>query len=1004
MEKKANDVRSRSGGKSIGVTVTLMLLSAILFFGTVPAMAGAPDGASKVASHTGSKGDEKQKYKAGEILVKFRLGVTEERKKNLHRKHTSEKIKEFKTLRIHHVKLRKNLSVEDAVKLYKADPDVEYAEPNYAVSVQETPNDSEFGELWGLHNTGKDGGKLDADIDAPEAWDLTTGSSDLIVAVVDTGIDYNHPDLAANMWTNPDEIAGNGIDDDSNGYIDDVYGIDTANDDSDPMDDYGHGTHVAGTIGAVGNNSTGVVGVNWNVKVMSCKFIARSGYGYTDDAIECLQYIKPFKDRGMNIVATNNSWGCQGDCYSQALYDAIDDQREILFFASAGNSGADNDVAEFYPTNYYVPNLIAVAATNKYDNKWSSSNYGRRSVHVGAPGENILSTVPGNDYKYYSGTSMAAPHVSGVAALLKSHDINRDWREIKNLILSGGDSVNSMDGVTVTGKRLNAHGSLTCTDSTLFSALKYPESITVRERTTLSALSISCGAPLGPVTVTLSDGKVIDLYDNGRSPDPAAGDGIFTGTWRPSREGERLTFSSPAGTETIIVPPLAITTDSLPDSVVGTYYSQTITAEGGLPPYSWSLISGSLPPGLTLGSSTGEISGTSTTTGIFNFTVQLEDEFQTILTKDLFISINDVTVLWEKTYDGGTAYSIAVDGSGNIYVTGFSSFDYQTIKYDPSGNVLWTATYDSGHNDYAHDIAVDESGNVYVTGYYYYREGGGTTTRYNYLTVKYDTSGNIIWARTHDTSTKKTARHDYAYGVEVDGSGNVIVTGSTEGVLTTGKTLYPDYLTIKYDSSGSVIWTKTYDHNKYIDVASDIAVDGSGNIYVTGTTGIYAVGQDYLTIKYSPSGRVKWIRTYTYANYDRASGIILDGSGNVYVTGYSTMRGWGADDHAYLTVKYDSSGNVIWNSRYNDGSDDYAEGISVDGSGNVYVTGHSWNGFDWDYLTTKSDASGNILWSKTYNGGLNDLAYDIAVDADGNVLVTGSSNYDYLTIKYQKVN
>ena len=250
-------------------------------------------------------------------------------------------VKSFETVDgLYVVKLPATMSVASARDLARRLDGVAYAEPNYLLYSTTTPNDPNFGDLWGLHNTGQAGGTAGADIHAPEAWDITTGSANVVVAVIDTGVDYNHPDLAANMFRNTADCNANGVDDDGNGYIDDCYGIDTANNDSDPMDDNNHGTHVSGTIGAVGNNSVGVVGVNWNVRIMPCKFLDASGSGSTSGAIDCLNYVAIMKDRGVNIVATSNSWG--GGGFSQALYDAIDAQRQrgILFIAAAGNSAA----------------------------------------------------------------------------------------------------------------------------------------------------------------------------------------------------------------------------------------------------------------------------------------------------------------------------------------------------------------------------------------------------------------------------------------------------------------------------------------------------------------------------------------------------------------------------------------------------------------------------------------------------------------------------------------
>ncbi|NEO56228.1 MAG: S8 family serine peptidase [Okeania sp. SIO3B5] len=310
--------------------------------------------------------------------------------------------------------------------------------------------------MWALHNTGQTGGTADADIDAPEAWDIQTGSNNVVVGVIDTGIDYTHPDLVNNMWTNPGETPGNGIDDDGNGYVDDVYGYDFAYGDSDPFDPIdGHGTHVAGTIGADGNNGQGVVGVNWDVDLMAIKFLDDNGNGNTFGAIQAIEYATM-----MGADLTNNSWG--GGGFSQGLYDAIAaaGAADSLFIASAGNSGTDNDATPHYPDGYDLDNIISVANTDQNDNLSSSSQYGARSVDLGAPGTQIASTYPGGGYAYLSGTSMAAPHVSGVAALVLAENPDLSYQEVKDIILESTDPISALDGKTVTGGRLNAFEAL----------------------------------------------------------------------------------------------------------------------------------------------------------------------------------------------------------------------------------------------------------------------------------------------------------------------------------------------------------------------------------------------------------------------------------------------------------------------------------------------------------------------------------------------------------------
>ncbi|MEM7537760.1 MAG: S8 family peptidase [Chloroflexota bacterium] len=322
-----------------------------------------------------------------------------------------------------------------------------------------TSNDPSFASLWGLHNTGQTGGTADADIDAQEAWDTLTDST-MIVGVIDSGVDYTHPDLIDNMWTNPGEIPGNGIDDDGNGYIDDVYGYDFANNDGDPMDDNNHGTHVAGTIAATGNNGVGIVGVNWGAKIMALKFLSASGSGSLSNAIEAIDYATM-----MGADLTNNSWGCSpGFCFSSAMEASIEraNDASVLFVTSAGNSNNNNSNTPAYPASYNVPNVIAVAATDDNDNRASFSSYGQTNVHLGAPGVNILSTIPGNRYASFNGTSMASPHVAGAVALIWEHFAGATMAEIKQCIIDSVDPVASMSSTTISGGRLNVNNALSC--------------------------------------------------------------------------------------------------------------------------------------------------------------------------------------------------------------------------------------------------------------------------------------------------------------------------------------------------------------------------------------------------------------------------------------------------------------------------------------------------------------------------------------------------------------
>lgn len=340
--------------------------------------------------------------------------------------------------------------------MYQTHPGVEFAQPDYRIAVSSRPNDPSFGAQWALQNTGQGGGRAGTDINALAAWNVTTGSGSVIVAVIDTGVDYTHRDLAANMWRNAGEIPGNGIDDDGNGYVDDVYGYDFANDDPDPMDDNGHGTHVAGILGAVGNNGRGVAGVIWNVQIMALKFLRSDGTGYTSDALRALNYAVSH-----GAVISNNSWS--GGTFDLALLNAIRDARDAghIFVTAAGNRGRDLDFDPSYPASYDVDNIVTVAAVDRNNRLASFSNFGRYTVALAAPGVNILSTTPRNTYSYYSGTSMAVPHVVGAMALV--WDLHPDWtyRQVIAQVLNTVTPVNSLLSRTVTGGRLNVGAAVT---------------------------------------------------------------------------------------------------------------------------------------------------------------------------------------------------------------------------------------------------------------------------------------------------------------------------------------------------------------------------------------------------------------------------------------------------------------------------------------------------------------------------------------------------------------
>ena len=674
-------------------------------------------------------------YVEDELLVRFRRGVNKKEVKNVHAKFRARSVRDYKGVPgLQRIRLPKGKGIKQALKEYQSNPNILYAEPNYIYHGDAAPNDPEFSNLWGLRNTGQSGGVTDADINALEAWESgVTGNANFVIAVIDSGIDYSHEDLAPNMWSNPGETAGNGIDDDGNGYIDDIHGIDAVNNDSDPMDDHGHGTHVAGTIAAKGNNAIGVVGVNWNASLLSCKYLNSDNNGTTSNALECLSYLLALKTRAqnpVNIILSNNSWG--GNGYSQALRDLIAAHRDagILFVSSAGNNSSDNDTVPYYPASYQLSNMIVVAATDHNDSLGNFSNTGRRSVHVAAPGVNVFSSLPGGDnyvpqpgdifyddveggnigwspespwaistdkayspnnawtdspggnysrnthvslispvidlsqttgtplamgfwawpdleqdydnvyveatnngfatstpllgapingrirqwqrynfsipdnsilrhsnfqfrfrfvadsrthydgiyvddigigdltgvpsnrYDYYSGTSMAVPHVSGLIGLLKAQDTTRNWAELKNLVLAGGEIKPATQNTTITGRRIRAwdndgDGSLSCNSSVVLERVWPLTDYTfaaVGEAVGMSILHINCERGNGILSAMTSGptgaGEVF-FTDDGAGFDEQAGDGIYSAQWVPTEAG-LYTINYPDGSAVTI--------------------------------------------------------------------------------------------------------------------------------------------------------------------------------------------------------------------------------------------------------------------------------------------------------------------------------------------------------------------------------------------------------------------------------------------------------------------
>jgi subtilisin family serine protease len=404
-------------------------------------------------------------FKRAEVLVRFRPGTTIDRIKNAARRlhdNFEDKIEAVDGLAV--IEGEDGETAEDLAAQYRSLPElVQYAEPNYEINLDNQemaggssahPDDPMFGEQWSLENTGQGGGKAQADISALRAWAKTTGSDKVVVAVIDSGVDYTHQDLMNNIWVRPPDMAE--YTDDELGTIDDTYGFNAVSDNGDPMDQNGHGTHCAGIIGAEGGNSLGIAGVNWKVEIMPLKFIAASGSGTTKDAIKAINYVINRKRAGVKVNIISASWG--STMYSKALEDVIREAGDegILFIAASGNASANADKSPHYPASYDLPNVISVAALNRQDELASFSNYGAKSVHIAAPGAEILSTWLAGDFREASGTSMATPEVAGVAALVLAAEPDLSMKELRQRLLKSVDKLDSLTGKVSSGGRINA--------------------------------------------------------------------------------------------------------------------------------------------------------------------------------------------------------------------------------------------------------------------------------------------------------------------------------------------------------------------------------------------------------------------------------------------------------------------------------------------------------------------------------------------------------------------
>lgn len=471
----------------VGLAVVLITIAAVL--GQIERWKTALS-SSNIAQRTQiekrSNDDPIVKKRSPEVLVRFKHGISLDQIREIATANNDVLVDEIES--VNGLTVIDDLDNEDARTVadqYASISElVDYAEPNFKIKLSDPnqsdpnhtitprdlllrlpgdnaatrPNDPQFDEQWALNNFGQENGKKRADLDALKAWEETKGSDEVVVAVLDTGVDFTHVDLRENMWIRPKNVPA--YSDDELGEFNDINGYNGTDNVKDPMDDNGHGTHCAGIIGAEGDNGEGIAGINWRVKIMPLKFLGRGGFGSVNDAIEAINYAIDRKANGVNVRIISASWGSTQK--SKALEDTIRAAGEagILFVAAAGNDGSNNDKRAHYPSNYDLPNVISVAALDRNDQLAGFSNFGVKSVHIAAPGKDILSTWLGDNYREASGTSMATPYVSGVAALMIAKEPKITMEKLRERILKTADKLDSLDGKVASGGRVCAANAL----------------------------------------------------------------------------------------------------------------------------------------------------------------------------------------------------------------------------------------------------------------------------------------------------------------------------------------------------------------------------------------------------------------------------------------------------------------------------------------------------------------------------------------------------------------
>lgn len=817
-------------------------------------------------------------------------------------------------------------------------------EPDFIVYKSTTPDDPSFenGTQWNFNNFGQSGGTAGADISTTEGWEIRTDASTVLVGVVDTGIRTTHQDLIGNLWNNPAEIPGNGIDDDRNGVIDDIHGFNAIDDNGDPSDFDGHGTHVSGIVGAQGNNDLGVTGVAWDVQLMGLRFLGAQG-GFTSDAIEAIDYGRV---HGVDIL--NNSWG--GGGFSNTLLNAIQraEDADILFVVAAGNDSSNNDTSPSFPASYTLDSIVSVASSTRTDALSDFTNFGATSVDLAAPGSTILSTFNASDNNFatLSGTSMASPHVAGAAAILRAEFPDENFAEIKARLLDTVDVIPAFVGTSLTGGRLNLLGALQN------QAIPNPGVLAFGQGSTSVVETAGSLAIIVNRNVGTSGAITVNYQANSGSASLGSDFGSSSGT---------LTWADGDATERIINVPILDDADS-EDSE-----GFTIDLSG--------------PTGEAVLGGGGSIA------------VTILDDESTLLDGFQFENTNTEGTV---NFAFGTPEPFIATGADNSVAWANLIFQNGRLvilvrRFRPDGTLDWERVLDpanSANGGFQPRLAMGPSGEIVVAyGSIVAVTANGSISAIDIATATFDSSGTLLWDEILDDGSTNI---DLPNAVAVGADGAIYV-GGIFNFFGNRET----YLARVNSTNGSLLWLRTENFNDTIAVDDEInslSIDSAGTVFAGGSTQNPATGFVGALLSYSPNGTLLISETYPAVEQQRILSTTVNAFDEVFV-GLRTFNNLTATFNARLLRISPQNGSIIWQRAESVGDAQPNFLIASDPNGLIYFAeGAEILGGDNTWSVGLYDRDGQRIFENALDAIAPLSISSIAASEDGSLLIAGAFN------------